>query len=246
MWTRAELKQNAKGVLSKNYWTAFLVCLVYGILSGGMGGGASSANTTVTRQITSASGNIDPEVVTAIVSMMLVIMGIAMITGLALSFFVSGPMNVGKNRYFMESRAAGSSFGRLFYGFKVNYMGNAGSMFVTNLFIGLWTLLLIIPGIIKQLEWSQVPYLLAENPNLTGARARQISSAMTEGEKWEIFVLQLSFIGWNLLGNLACGIGVLFVNPYVEATYAELYAKLRDKALTNGYATMEELPGILA
>ena len=53
---------------------------------------------------------------------------------------------------------------------------------------------------------------------------------MTDGQKWEIFVLQLSFLGWILLGSLLCGIGLFFVEPYVQATYAELYAKLRDRA----------------
>jgi uncharacterized membrane protein len=244
MWTRADLKQSAKDVLRKNYWMAFLVSLVYSILAGGVSSGSSSANSSVSRQITSSSSGVDLNVALAILGVMLTISAIAFIVGIAVSFFVTGPMNVGKNRYYMESRVKDSSFGQLFYGFKANYMGNASSMFVTNLFIGLWSLLLVVPGIIKGLEWSQVAYLLAENPNLTGQRARQISSAMTEGEKWDIFVLQLSFIGWNLLGALACGIGVFFVNPYVEATYAELYARLRDKALTNGFATIDELPGI--
>ena len=114
----------------------------------------------------------------------------------------------------------------------------------SNLFVSLWSLLLIVPGIVKALAWSQVPYLLAENPNLTGARAREISEQMTDGQKWEIFLLQLSFLGWYLLGALACGVGVLFVDPYVQATHAELYARLRDRALREGFATLEELPGL--
>ena len=116
-------------------------------------------------------------------------------------------------------------------------------MFTTQLFVGLWTLLFIIPGVIKQLAWSQVPYILAENPGMTGKRAREISERMTDGKKWEIFVLELSFIGWILLGALACGVGTFFVMPYVDATYAELYAKLRQNALESGYVSAEELPG---
>ena len=124
-------------------------------------------------------------------------------------------------------------------------MNTATAMFLTNLFVSLWSLLLIVPGIIKGLAWSQVPYILAENPNLSGARARAISAQMRDGQKWELFVLQLSFLGWILLGSLLCGIGLFFVEPYVQATYAELYAKLRDRALSEGFATLEELPGAL-
>ena len=86
--------------------------------------------------------------------------------------------------------------------------------------------------------------ILAENPTLTGMRAREISDAMTDGEKLEIFVLGLSFIGWFLLGALCCGVGTLFVTPYQQATFAELYAVQRQKVLDAGLATAEELPGV--
>lgn len=246
MWTRAELKQSAKDVLRNNYWMAFAVTLVYSILTGAVSGLSSSVNSSSGTSLGSASSTsgLDPALVTTLVIVMLIAVAISVLISLGLSFFVFGPLNVGKNRYFMESRVDKSSFGQLFYGFKQNYMNNAVAMFLTNLYIGLWSLLLIVPGIIKSLEWSQVPYILAENPGMSGARARAISSQMTDGQKWEIFVLQLSFLGWELLGALLCGVGTLFVAPYQEATYAELYACLRDKALANGIATVQELPGI--
>ena len=89
-----------------------------------------------------------------------------------------------------------------------------------------------------------MPYILAENPKLTGKRAREISDAMTDGEKWEMFVLELSFIGWFLLGALCCGVGTMFVTPYRQATFAELYAVQRQRVLEAGLATEEELPGV--
>ena len=234
MWTRAELKQNAKDVLRNNYWMAFAVSLVYSLITGIVSSGSSFVNN-------SSSGS-------ALGTLLLIaLLGslIGLVIGFVLSFFVFGPMQVGMVRYYMESRNGTSSFGQLFYGFKRNYMNTATAIFLTNLFVSLWSLLLVVPGIIKGLAWSQVPYILAENPNLSGARARAISAQMTDGQKWEIFVLQLSFLGWILLGSLLCGIGLFFVEPYVQATYAELYAKLRDRALSEGFATLEELPGAL-
>lgn len=249
MWTRAELKQSAKGVLRENYWMAFAVCLVYGLIAsfgtGGASGGASSgAAAGRAGPAVGAPAELLPGVVSAIVVIGLfgLMLGLALV--FALQFFVYGPLEVGLGRYFLESRQFPSGFSRLFSGFQRNYLRVAGGMFVTELFIGLWSLLLIVPGIVKALAWSQVPYLLAENPNLTGARAREISAQMTDGQKWEIFLLQLSFLGWYLLGALACGVGVLFVDPYVQATHAELYARLRDRALREGFATLEELPGL--
>ena len=243
MWTRAELKQNAKDVLRNNYWMAFAVSLVYSLITGIVSSGSSFVNNSSSSSApgTSTGLEISPEVL----GTLLLIALLGSLIGLVLSFFVFGPMQVGMVRYYMESRNGASSFGQLFYGFKRNYMNTATAMFLTNLFVSLWSLLLIVPGIIKGLAWSQVPYILAENPNLSGARARAISAQMTDGQKWEIFVLQLSFLGWILLGSLLCGIGLFFVEPYVQATYAELYAKLRDRALSEGFATLEELPGAL-
>lgn len=247
MWSRAELKQNAKNVLRNNYWMAFLVSLVAGILtgSGGSSGGAGSSAGNLVNQ---AAHN-DPETAKAmifVVLVMILVFVLCMGIGLAFTFFVSGPIQIGKSRYYLESRETTSSFGKLFYGFSHNYLSGAAAMFVTNLFIGLWSLLFIIPGVIKGLAWSQVPYLLAENPGMSGKRARELSERMTDGHKGDIFVLQLSFIGWLLLGCLACGVGTLFVTPYIEATSAELYAVLRGNALSNGWATPEELPGMAA
>ncbi len=86
-----------------------------------------------------------------------------------------------------------------------------------------------------------VPYILADNPKIGHKRAIALSNQMTMGEKWNIFVLDLSFIGWYILGALLMGIGVFFVQPYYDATSAELYLKLREKSLANGITTREEL-----
>ncbi|HMA58988.1 MAG TPA: DUF975 family protein, partial [Halanaerobiales bacterium] len=101
--------------------------------------------------------------------------------------------------------------------------------------------LLIIPGIIKYYAYRLVPYLLAENPDLGHKRAIQLSQDMMKDEKLKVFILDLSFLGWFILGALFFGIGVLFVQPYYDATNAELYIKLRVKALNNNLTTEEEL-----
>ena len=91
----------------------------------------------------------------------------------------------------------------------------------------LWTLLLIIPGIIKMYEYRFVPYILAENPDLNHNRVLDLSREMTAGEKMNIFILDLSFLGWFILGALFFGIGILFVQPYYDSVNAELYYKLK-------------------
>jgi len=113
----------------------------------------------------------------------------------------------------------------------------------TGLLIG-WILLLIvlsIPALIKFYSYRMTPWILADNPQMGYQKALKLSMALTRGQKWPMFVLDLSFLGWWLLGILACGIGVMFVYPYYLATFAELYARLRLQGVNNGLCTMEEL-----
>jgi uncharacterized membrane protein len=100
---------------------------------------------------------------------------------------------------------------------------------------------LSIPGIIKSYSYRLTPWILADSPQIGFRRALRLSIDLTRGHKWAIFVLDLSFIGWFLLGVLACGVGILFVVPYFMATMAELYAVLRQNGVGSGLCTMEEL-----
>ncbi|MBE6752857.1 MAG: DUF975 family protein [Ruminococcaceae bacterium] len=178
------------------------------------------------------------------------------LAGLAWSLFIASPITVGKNSFFLESRQKEAKFGYLFNAFKNNYMKTVGSMFTTNLIIAAYSLLvlvpvfagmilalvtenavwaalillgyvMVIPLIIKSYQYLMVPYILAENPGMSGKEARAMSTAMTNGYKMDLFVLGLSFFPWILLGMLACCVGVVFVAPYIEATNAEAYCFLK-------------------
>ena len=100
-------------------------------------------------------------------------------------------------------------------------------MFFRDLFTFLWTLLFIIPGIIKSYEYKMVPYLLAEYPDMDRKEVFARSRDMMYGQKWNTFVLDLSFIPWNILSTITFGlVGLFYVSPYQDATYAELYDTL--------------------
>ena len=117
-----------------------------------------------------------------------------------------------------------------------HYVNVVLAMFLKNLFTSLWTLLFVIPGIVKHYEYLMIPYILAENPGMDRKEAFQISKRMMDGQKMETFILDLSFIGWILLSAITCGIvGIFYVNPYREATFAELYAFNKAKAYEEGY-----------
>ncbi len=250
MWERAGLKYNAKLVLKTNYWMAFAVSLVAGILTGG----ASGTSSRVSNSIAQNSGSY-PEWGTqswdSIIGSMISAVGMATIVsvglllfllGVAYSIFLANPIEVGRARYFVQSRKQVSRFTLLFSSFREkSYLGAVTTMLLRDVYLFLWFLLLIIPGIVKSYAYRLVPYILADNPNIGAQRAIELSNQMTKGEKLEIFVLDLSFLGWFLLSLIPCGLGIVFLSPYISATNAELYAALKEKAYRNGICTPAEL-----
>ena len=115
----------------------------------------------------------------------------------------------------------------LFDGFKNNFTNALLLTFLNGLFIVLWSLLLVIPGIIKALSYSMSYFILAENPGMSQADARRASMVMMEGNKWRLFCLELSFIGWAILSGLTAGILSLWVTPYMYTAVAAFYEDLK-------------------
>ena len=146
-----------------------------------------------------------------------------------LSIFVLGPLSYGYYVSFLNSKRTGEvvRIENLFDGFK-----DYARVFLTNLlqsiYIVLWTLLLIVPGIIKSISYSQTFFVLKDNPELKNNAAIERSMAMMEGHKMEYFCLILSFIGWLLLGILTLGIGLLWVNPYIATATAHFYESVKE------------------
>lgn len=173
--------------------------------------------------------------------------------------FLYAPIGVGYNRYFMKNRKGEVKFTELFSSFSGgNYMRIVGTMFAANIRIFGWSMLFYFPGVVKRYQYYFVPYIMAENPGITKERAREISKEMTNGHKWQMFVLNLSFIGWAMvfvleeivLALISCGLlaipGLLLIYPlvgYEQVTWAELYAERREYMLMTGFVSSEELSG---
>ncbi|MGE5392117.1 MAG: DUF975 family protein [Deltaproteobacteria bacterium] len=243
MWTRKDIKSKAWENLRGSYWKAFLVSLVIAIAGGngrsGFNGGGGSSSPSSSGLPGGTSGDMfTPEIIAFVV----VAACLIFIIVIAFRIFLGYPLEVGGRKYFIEAEQYKYDMNYLGYIFnKERYLDIIKSMFWRGLMNFLWYLLLIIPGIIATYAYRMVPYILADNPNIGYKRALQLSTRMTNGHKWGIFVLDLSFIGWMILGILALLIGVLFVFPYVNATNAELYLILRQNALEKGLCSREEL-----
>lgn len=143
------------------------------------------------------------------------------------SAFIANPFDVGAKRFYLKSLREKSEVKEVAYAFDNSYKNVSKIMFFRMLYTGLWSLLFVIPGIVKAYEYQMIPYLLAENPDLTKEQAFTISKQMMDGNKWKAFVLDLSFIGWDLLASFTMGIlSIFYVDPYRNLTLAALYEEL--------------------
>ncbi len=118
-----------------------------------------------------------------------------------------------------------------------NYWHKVGGMLQMYVLIVLWSLLFLIPGIIKAYSYAMTPYILEENPELSTTEAIHRSRMMMRGHKFDLFWLQLSFIGWLLLGILTAGIGYFWLAPYMDTAQAAFYEDVKaDYAINGGLA----------
>lgn len=229
MWTRAELKENAKKFFKFNYWKMVLVTFILTLLSGG---GGSGFNVSYTRNLGSSHMS-SSEMMTFLVAFFTTFM-IIMVIATAMSVFLYNPLLIGAQRFFVVSHYQKAKLDELGFAFSNAYGNVVKTMFLKGLFTSLWSLLFVIPGIIKGYEYRMIPYILAENPGIDYREAFAASKQMMDGNKWNAFVLDLSFLGWNFLSIFTCGIlSIFYVMPYIYMTNAELYVALKEITFGN-------------
>lgn len=158
--------------------------------------------------------------------------GIIPIVGSLASLFIAGHFAVGLSIFSLAiSRNQDARIEQLFLGFN-NYVTILGAYLLMILYILLWTLLLIIPGIIAALSYSMTFYILADDDTIKAQEALDKSKKMMDGYKWKYFCLGLRFIGWALLCLLTLGIGFFWLVPYIHVSVAKFYDDIKDKQPT--------------
>ena len=172
-----------------------------------------------------------------------VILIVSSLIAIAYTVFVANILVIGSKRFYLENRRyPGTRASRFLYLFRMRKIIHPASiMFFRWLYNLLWSFT-IIGGIIKFYEYRLIPYILAENPELNRHKAFQLSKEMMKGNKWKTFLLDCTFLGWDLLTILTLGLlGFLYVNPYKAATDAELYMLLRNQAIIDQVDDYQEL-----
>lgn len=223
--SRAELKARAKATLKGRYWKLLGIMLLVSFVSSAVTGVVNVQNLFAEE----SSFN------TAAVS-------IGTLVCIAVWLFVSIPFSFGLNRmYIRTAQGCRADTEELLYVYRSGKLLNVALVsFLEGLFVFLWSLLFIIPGIVKAFSYFMIDYLLSENPALSQERAFEISKQVMRGNRGKAFVLGLSFIGWYLLSLLTFGIGVIFLAPYMQMTYAHFYLELKERAIDAGIIRPED------
>ena len=195
---RSELKQNAKMQLKGNLWLSIAVLVVY--------------------QLVSYVPNL-----LGMLSESAFFLGIISIITVALT----GVLSIGVCRFFINLTGdSNSQFSDLWYGFN-HILKACGVTLLVSVIVFLGSLLFVVPGIILTYMYSQVYYIMAENPELSVIDVLKESARIMKGHKFELFVLQLSFLGWMILSGLTFGIVGFYVIPYYNATLANYYLSIK-------------------
>ena len=143
------------------------------------------------------------------------------------TFLVAPAFALSSARVYLNVVAGGQPEAKdSFYGFE-DFWSAVKLNFFVGLYTFLWSLLFVIPGIIKTISYSMSFYILAENKGKPALECIEESKRMTNGHKMDLFVLGLSVIGWILLGYITCGIGYIWIMPYMEATFVNAYHSLK-------------------
>lgn len=215
----SDFRLRARENLAGNWVMSVLVAFVAALLGGAISGGSFSLD-------------VDAETIAklppAFITILTTWASVASVLGLV-HFVIGGPVKLGNCHYLLHQHDKEemsihdlfSEFGRWGAGFALNLL--------SGLFIGLWTMLFIIPGIVASYSYAMAPFILAENPEMSAMDAIRSSKELMKGHKGELFRLDLSFIGWGLLCVLTCGIGYLFLSPYQAASRAAFYRNLCPK-----------------
>lgn len=238
-----DFKEKALNALRGNWGIAILASLIASALGasdgsvsfgGSIGGGGSSSG--------GSDAMMPEELVSIIVGVGIAIILFSIAISVAL-LVVSGPVWVGYSKFNLDliDDSKSKNIGTLFSGFKILKTAFLAKL-LQNLYVFLWSLLFVIPGIVASYKYAMAGYILAENPHMSAKEALEQSKRIMDGNKLRLFSLDMSFIGWHLLCILTFGIGYVWLAPYIEASHAAFYCDLTrfDRKIDNEYTGFKE------
>ena len=234
MWNTSEIKERGRAAFKLNYWKCVLVSFILGFVMSGTTSfstrttGSSEEMQQAFQEMQESLSSLTPGQQIAVAAGVAGLFTVVFVIALAVKIFLYNPLKVGGLAFFKQNvMFPPADLNEISVGFK-NYMHTFVTLFLNDLFLTLWTMLLIVPGIIKSYSYRMVPYILADEPDLSPTDTITRSRQMMDGHKWHAFCYDISFIGWFLLTIITCGIvGLFWYGPYKNSSDAALYLALR-------------------
>lgn len=235
MWTITEIKEYGRDAFKHNYGPSVLAALILFILTAGgaaFGSGRASTATTATPGaqpgVDATVQSMSSEEQAAALAAVIVVGAIIAAIGFVAKTFLYNPVEVGYDRFFKKNcDDSDTKLGTVVEGFQ-DYQHVVVTMLLRDVFTFLWSLLLVIPGIVKAYSYLLVPYIIKDMPELSPKETIALSSKMMQGNRGQAFLMDLSFAGWYLLGAVTANLGNIFwTNPYHASARAALYEHLR-------------------
>ena len=185
------------------------------------------------------SGNWTTTVVAYLIMSVLMSVASYIVVG---SLLFGGVLTIGMYIVLLQiSRNGSASFESVFDGFRKGLGNNIVASILVQLYTFLWSLLFVIPGIVKSYSYSMTYFILADNPDMAPSEAIEASQEMMKGKKWRLFCVDISYFGWFLLSVFTFGILLLWVAPCSMMARAEFYESIKpqpvqDEAFVGGMA----------
>lgn len=239
-----DFRRQAKEALRGKWFIALIAGVIASLLGGlnGMGGvsfsvrfsGSSSEGGSGTVVPPTGGGDVNvSEEMLEILGIFLIIFGVALVVAIIMSIIyliIGGAVGIGYSNFnldIIDGREA--RIGTLFDSFDQWKTGFVARL-LSSIYVTLWSMLFFIPGIIAHYSYSMMHFVMAENPDMRANEAIRESKRLMKGNKWRLFCLELSFLGWQLLAIFfTAGIGLLWVVPYMQAAYAAFYRDICPK-----------------
>lgn len=228
----SDFRQRARDALSGNWFVAVIAGLIASLVGAISSGGSvdfdfsgEDMEYAELEQVFSMLG-IKKELLAAVLGFAGLLAVFSLIYMLV-SMIVGSAVSVGYAQFNLDLvDGASPSVGTLFSRFG-QWKNALAARLISGLIVFLWSLLFVIPGIIASYNYVILPYVMADEPNLSPGEALAQSKRLMKGNRWRFFCLEMSFIGWAILSLLTFGIGSLFLLPYTQASHAAFYREIK-------------------
>lgn len=228
MWSRSDIKARGKASFKANYFNCVVVSLLLTMI---IGSGYTVVNNSALTNMEEQLNSMNMDQTQAMILLMGALSAVGTVAAIfkIIDILILNPLEVGCQYFFLQNTREPVSIGAIGRAFSPGWINNVVALLLRDIFLAFWFFLFIIPGFVKRYSYRMVPFIIAEYPQMSATEAITRSRQLMDGHKWNTFVMDLSFLGWDFLTAITFGIaGIFWTQPYKFNAYAQLYLELKE------------------